>query len=267
METPSHNNHPHKHFSPVSFLAGLLIALILFFIIYKLVPHHPATEKNVAQKGSVKVEQQISSVDKKNGADFTEEHFYKEHHHRHIDQDAEALVVSPNEMTALEKGNLSQQQKKLLELLPNAPVIYIFDLKITDYQNLYFTLGEPLVLENKVVAGQLLHDGMKDFSEKIFTGCFTKMTLLSLANPNDVNALFYGGMAAYYKKDFTEADLRFEKVVTSKNNSFKQEGYWFKAMALLENNKKEEAKKLLQEIIDGKGFYTNRATEKLKQIK
>jgi len=266
METPTPNNPPYKHFSPVSFLAGLLIALTLFFVIYKLVPHNAISEKNSTLKDSPKVEQQIVSANKKAGIDFTEEHFYKEHHHRHIDQDAEPIVVSPKEMTALEKGNLSEQQKKLLELLPNAPVIYILNFKITDYQNLYFDMGEPLVLKNKIVAGQLLHDALKDFSEQNFVNCFNKMTLLSLANPNDVNALFYGGMAAYYKKDYAEAGMRFEKAIVSKNNSFKQEGCWFMAMSLLENNKKEEAKKLLQQIIDGKGFYTNRATEKLKQL-
>jgi hypothetical protein len=265
METNPHPNHPHKHFSPVSFLAGLLIALGVFFIIYKLVPHNGPPEKKSAVNDSIKVDAPVFAP-QKDSLDFTEEHFYKEHHHRHIDRDAEAIVVSPNEAEMLEKGNLSGQQKKLLELLPNAPVIYIFDLKITDYQTFYFDMGVPRMLNDKQLAGQVLHDALKEFTEKKFGDCFTKMMLLSLANSKDVNALFYGGMAAYYKKDFKEAELRFQKTVACKNNTFHQEANWFMAMTLFENNKREEAKKLLQEIADTKGFYAERAAKLLKSL-
>lgn len=265
METTNHNNHQHKHFSPVSFIAGLLIALSVFFAIYKLVQSSATTEKHSVVKDSVKVKQSVA-VNKKEGPDFTEEHFYKSRHHRHIDEDAETIVVAPGEMSTLEKGNLTGQQKKLLELLPNAPVIYIFDLKITDYQTLYFNAGIPVVLENKKLAGQVLHDALKDFSEKKFAACFNNMAILFIANDNDVNALFYGGMASYYNKNYTEAYVCFEKVISSKNNTFWQEGGWFMAMALLENNKKEKAKKLLEEIVAAQGFYADRAAEKLKQL-
>ncbi len=266
METHSNSNHPHKHFSPVSFIAGLIISLAVFFIIYKFVPHDSIPKKNSAINDSTKVEKQKISLKNENRIDFTEEHFYREHHHRHIDQDAEAIVVSPHEVEALEKGNLSAQQKQLLELLPNAPVIYIFDLKITDYQNLYFTMGEPVILDNKIVAGQLLHDALQSFSEKNFDDCLEKMNTLITANPSDENALFYSGISAYYKKNYDEADLHFQKILVSKNNIFKQEANWFRAMALLDSNKKDEAKKLLQEIVDAKGFYADRAVDKLKQV-
>ncbi|HWY37961.1 MAG TPA: hypothetical protein VNY73_05345 [Bacteroidia bacterium] len=266
METPSPHDHPsQKHFSPVSFVAGLLIALAVFFMIYQLTPHTSTAEKKMTVKDSIKTEQQAIAANK-DGIDFTGEHFYRDHHHRHIDKDAEAIVVSPGEMATLEKGNLSAKQKKLLELLPNAPVIYLFDLKITDYQNLYFTAGEPVKINDKVMAAQLLHDAMKDFSGKDFTACFDKMTTLATANPDDVNALFYGGMAAYYKKDLTKALLFFEKVNRSANNIFSQEAHWFSALAYLENGKRDVAIPLLTEIITGSGFYAQKAAQKLKQL-
>src|ERR1700751_4740782 len=164
MENQSQNHHPHKHFSPVSFLAGLLIALAVFFILYKFVPNNSATVKNAAPADGVKIQQPIVEL-KKDTLIYAEEHFYKTHHHRHIDQDAEGIIVSPGETEALEKGSISAEQKKLLELLPNAPVIYIFDLKVTSYQDLYFMMGIPVILDNKIVAGQLLHDGLKNFKE------------------------------------------------------------------------------------------------------
>src|ERR1051326_2715868 len=134
MENQAPNNHPHKHFSPVSFIAGLLIALAVFFIIYKFVPRNATPGKNVAAADSMKIQQTIA-LPEKDTLIYAEEHFYKAHHHRHIDLDAETIIVSPGEAEALEKGSISDEQKKLLELLPNAPVIYIFDLKVTSYQN------------------------------------------------------------------------------------------------------------------------------------
>ena len=267
METSSSKNHPHKHFSPVSFLAGLLIALAVFFIIYKLVPHTNSPEKNIAVKDSVKVEQQITATEKKEGIDFSEEHFHKNNHHKHISQDAEAMIISPDEMTALEKGTLSDEQKKLLELLPNAPVIYILDFKITDYQNLYFTNGVPVVLENKLSAGQVLHSALKDFSAQQFRNSFQNFQLLADKNPNDVNAQFYAGYCAYWILNYQYALNSFDKVLASENNVFKQEAAWFKAATLYAMQKNEEAKKLLQEIIDRNGFYNAKATQLIKQIK
>ncbi|MGZ3862576.1 MAG: tetratricopeptide repeat protein [Bacteroidia bacterium] len=266
MENHSHNHHPHKHFSPVSFVAGLIIALIVFFVLYKTYGPRAAAQKNSVTTDSAKIQKAVEVVPKKDSLDFSEEHFHRHHHHRHIDADVEDIVVAPNEMAALEKGNLSAQQKKLLELLPNAPSIYIFDLKVSDYKNLYFTTDGPLMLNGKIPAGQLLHDGLKDFSEKKFTAAFNKMTELSMANPNDVNALFYGGMAAYYSKDYDEAILRFEKVSASANNCFKQEATWFKAMALFTNGKREEARNLLKEIADTQGFYARKASGLLEQL-
>jgi hypothetical protein len=265
MENQPKNHHPHKHFSPVSFLAGLLIALAVFFIIYKFVPNNAAPVKNAAFADSVKIQQPIVEL-KKDTLIYAEEHFYKSHHHTHIDLDVESIIVSPGETQALEKGSLSAEQKKLLELLPNAPVIYIFDLKVTSYQDLYFMMGIPVMIDNKIVAGQLLHDGLKDLTWGNYKGCFQKMDQLSSANNNDVNALFYAGMAAYYKKDLGESCRRFEKVIAAKNNTFHQEAKWFTAMAMFADNKREDAKKLFAEIANGEGFYAHKAAELLKQL-
>ncbi|MGZ3865064.1 MAG: tetratricopeptide repeat protein [Bacteroidia bacterium] len=265
MENHPNNHHPHKHFSPVSFVAGLIIALAVFFILYKAFSPKTLVQTSPPVRDTTKM-QVVAATNEKDSSDFSEEHFHKHHHHKHIDADVEDIVVSPNEMAALEKGNLSEQQKKLLELLPNAPSIYIFDLKVTDYRNFYFTTDGPLLLNGKVLAGQLLHDGLKDFSEKKFVEAYDKMTELSLANPNDVNALFYGGMAAYYSKDYKEAISRFEKVNSSANNCFKQEAGWFKAMALFTDGKRDQAKSLLKEIADTKGFYARKAEGLLAQL-
>lgn len=266
MENHPNNHHTNKHFSPVSFIAGLLIALVVFFVLFKTFAPKTIVQKSDTVTETTKTKT-VAQTPMKDSIDFSEEHFHKLHHHKHMDKDVEDIIVSPDEMSALEKGNLSEQQKKLLELLPNAPVIYIFDLKVTDYKNLYFTDNGPLTLYGKgPAAGQVLHDGLKAFSEKKFTACVLKMRELLMANPGDVNALFYDGMAAYYAKEYEVAIERFEKVEAAQNNCFKQEATWFKAMALFTTGKREEAEKLLQEIADTKGFYSRRASGLLAQL-
>ena len=125
-------------------------------------------------------------------------------------------------------------------------------------------MGEPLLLSNKLLAGQILHDALKDFSEAKFADCQQKMALLLNENPTDVNALFYSGMSAYYQKNYSAANEFFQKVVLAKNNTFRQEAKWFIAMALYNSGKKQEAKKLFEEIKDVRGFYADRAATELE---
>jgi hypothetical protein len=252
-----------KHFSPVSFIAGLVIALGLFFLIYKLSQKSNAPQE---KKMADTLRAAADAEPKKEVSEFAGEHFYKDHHHRHIDEDAEAIVVAPNEASSLERGNLSAKQKQLLELLPNAPSIYILGFKVTAYQNFYFDGGIPVVLTDKQIAGQVLHDALKDFSKKNFAGCFAKMELLLKENINDVNALFYSGMCCYYQDKCSEAIPLFAKVLTHPNNVFYQEARWFTALCFGKQGQTEAEKKSLREIADRLGFYADRAAEKLKSL-
>jgi hypothetical protein len=97
----------HKKFSPLSFAGGMLIVVFAFGLIYLLIPkqaNSAITEKSTVAK-------QDSSI-------FQGEHFYKIHHHKHIDKDAEDIILMPKEESMLEKGNLTDKQRKLIELLP-----------------------------------------------------------------------------------------------------------------------------------------------------
>src|SRR5262249_36511523 len=152
-------------------------------------------------------------------------------------------------------GNLSEKQKTLLELLPNAPSIYIFDLKVTAYQNLYFDGGIPVMLADKRIAGQVLHDALRDFARGDYKSCDEKMGALLFQNPNDVNALFYSGMCNFYGGKCREADAFFQRVLASQNNVFRQEAQWFSTLCMGRQGQKEAERKSLQQIGDMQGFY------------
>src|ERR1700739_4112159 len=112
MDTDSNSSSKKKHFSPVSFAGGLFIALLVCGLIYLLIP---SKQKNDNQRSG------NAGEDTKDSSLFSGEHFYRIHHHKHIDIDAEPIVLMNNEEAMLEQGNLTERQRRLIELLPNAP--------------------------------------------------------------------------------------------------------------------------------------------------
>jgi len=246
----------HKKFSPLSFAGGMLIVVFAFGLIYLLIPkqaNSAITEKSTVAK-------QDSSI-------FQGEHFYKIHHHKHIDKDAEDIILMPKEESMLEKGNLTDKQRKLIELLPNAPAIYLYDLKITEYKNLYYLPDGNALTVNGTVAPALINSAIKNFYYQHFDVTITKLKPLLSINKDDPNALFYTGAAYYYQKKYTEALIMLNHVADLSNNAFKQDAEWYKALCFIDFHKTDEAKTLLLHIIDAQGFYTEDAKKQLALLK
>jgi tetratricopeptide (TPR) repeat protein len=243
-----------KHFSPVSFIGGLFIALLVCGLIYMLLPgknNQAAGEKDSELTKDVSI--------------FKEEHFYRIHHHKHIDKDAEPIILMPDEESMLEKGNLTDKQRKLIELLPNSPVIYLYDLKVTDYQKLYYNPDGTVLTIHDTAAPNLISLALKNFSAQKFDAAIAK--LKPLLNRDDPNAFFYTGAAYYYQKNYPQALLMLNRIGNLTNNVFKQEAYWYKALCFIDLQKTDEAKTLLQHIADAQGFYAAQAKKQLTLLK
>jgi tetratricopeptide (TPR) repeat protein len=256
MDTESNSSSKKKHFSPFSFIGGLLIALLVCGLIYWLMPNKKNGNNATGEQNSGLV---------KDSSIFGQEHFYRIHHHKHIDRDAEALVLMSEEENMLEKGNLTDRQRRLIELLPNSPVIYLYDLKVTDYQKLYYQPDGTALTLRDTSAPVLINQAMKSFSAQKFETAITK--LKPLLSREDPNAFFYTGAAYYYQKNYTQALLMLNRIGNLSNNVFKQEAYWYKALCFIDLQKTDEAKTLLQHIADAQGFYAAQAKKQLALIK
>jgi len=246
----------HKKFSPLSFAGGMLIVVFAFGLIYLLIPRKAqisATEKDNLSKEDTSI--------------FKGEHFYKIHHHKHIDKDVEDLILMPNEASMLEKGSLTDRQRKLIELLPNAPAIYLYDLKVTEYQKLYYNPDGNAITVNDTAVPALISQAMKNFSDQHFDIAISRLSSLLRVNKDDPNALFYTGAAYYYQKNYPQALIMLNRIGNLSNNAFRQDAYWYKALCFIDLNKKDEAKTLLQHIIDAQGFYTEEAKKQIAMIK
>ncbi|WP_107037949.1 tetratricopeptide repeat protein [Brumimicrobium mesophilum] len=77
--------------------------------------------------------------------------------------------------------------------------------------------------------------------------------------PNDVNANFYGGLCYFNLGQFSESIDFLNKSYTLGYGNFREEARWFSARVFLEQNKKNKANRLLKEIIEEGGFYSEHA--------
>lgn len=171
----------------------------------------------------------------------------------------------------------------------NADIIYIYDLKVTRYNDLYFNYKikpfeikghTPSFRENKEAADYLSEKGSEQviaadkvlklalafFNKGKYEKAIAEFQLLLESNPNDINSLFYSAVAYYQIGKYKLAIRNLEAVLQNPNNVFHPEAKWNLALANLKAGDRYKAKQLLNEIINEKGFYAKRAAEKLKGL-
>ncbi|WP_299319204.1 hypothetical protein [uncultured Maribacter sp.] len=76
---------------------------------------------------------------------------------------------------------------------------------------------------------------------------------------------FYLGQAYLANGDYLKATDKFQEII-SINSEFKDEGYWYAALANLKLEQEEEAKKLLEKLIKMGTYKKNEATELLEKL-
>lgn len=164
-------------------------------------------------------------------------------------------------------------------------VIYIYDLKVADYNHLYFKDPfenfdlknyTPPSKENKnssvfendseqhLDAYNILKKGLNYFNKGRYNKAVEQFQLLLENNPQDENALFYSAVALYETGKFVPAIKRFESILKNTNSVFHPEAKWCLALAFNKAGDKESSKRLLIEISTENGFYSKQAKELLK---
>ena len=170
----------------------------------------------------------------------------------------------------------------------NAPVGYIADLKITEFDKYYTTqtievkelplTGTPADKENKddigdpteketvreVPADQFLREGLVAFRDARYGKCINKMDVLLKLNENDLNATFYTAVSYVRLEMYSKAIPLLDKIIADPNNVFDEEAEWYKALALEGNGDAGAAQELFKKISAGGGFYSKQAASKLR---
>ena len=112
----------------------------------------------------------------------------------------------------------------------------------------------------------VLERGMLHFKGLAYKDALVDFELILFKHPTDVNALFYGALSEYNLKNYKNALRKFDAVLKNPQTEFNQEAKWYKSLTLIELKELSNAKKLLQEIVNEKGFYKQQAQDKLKEL-
>jgi hypothetical protein len=204
----------------------------------------------------------------------------------------ERIITPIEQLELLKPGNIIDEKAMLPETnilvqYYDQNTIYIYDLKIADYNKLYFPAvnNEPLLFkthtpvykENKesqseevekslVRPDRILKQALADFSKHRFNNSITSFSLLLEHNPNDVNAQFYSALAFYNLNKSGMSIELLNQVIVNANTSFYPEALWYLSLVTLKAGNKENGKLLLERIVSERGYYSKKAADKLKSL-
>jgi tetratricopeptide (TPR) repeat protein len=205
----------------------------------------------------------------------------------------ERSITPIEQLELLKPDDVIESSVKILEsdiIAPhyNTNVIYIYDLKVSDYNRLYFSqlkvdgtlfkTHTPVFRENKesltepaeeyhvVPADRVLKQGLASFNKQEFGKAIENFSLLLENNPDDVNARFYIALSYYNLNKTEKAITSLEKVLKSRNDAFYPEAQWYLGLLNLKAGNHGTAKTIFQSIVAEKGFYSRRAADKLKSL-
>ncbi len=186
----------------------------------------------------------------------------------------------------LKKADLIQHDRENFNLL--AKEVYLYDFKLIDYrqyrsvemeQKIFSpTSGLPADQEKysseenekgpkkyQVTYYDYIKKTMFFFKEGEYERALQRYQIILETYPEDMNALFYGGLSAYNLGDYPKALTYFQKLNSKQMANFNEEAEWYSAKSLLESGETAKAKDLLKKIASQKGFYAKQAQKLLKE--
>lgn len=199
-----------------------------------------------------------------------------------IEESADPVALEPLELKTVPEAVLERN----LKFIANSQVFYLHDLKITNYTSLYFKKNEFMGLRgtpadqlspDKVPGSSLKQQARTYLHEEIASAMLLykqgkydqvlhSLILIRTYTKNDLNCDFYAGMCWFQKKYFANAIPFFDVCIEADNNTFYQEALYYKALALKETGKREQALLLLQRVVNEQGFYAKKASELLQTL-
>lgn len=280
----------------ISLFCGLFIGISIFFVLFHKSKTHPSVFQaiepdkpkealNTVNTSDTVFPEVVQAIPKK-----------EEHYNSTVNQAQEPAVLmeSPEPMSIkavdLPQTAPAQEEDIILSFSPNAPVVFISNLKVTNYRLYYFKQNESIDLsintglaaqyESKThvenvyinrsdsyLANKIIQRAMKLFNGKYYVNCIEELTMLYEFNKGDANAQFYLGMCYYLTGKYSTAQVFFQKNLDNENNIFHQESDFYQAMCLLQTRQPDKGLAQLQSIVNAKGFYSERAQEVISKQK
>lgn len=197
----------------------------------------------------------------------------------------ENLTIEVNEPIDITEEYTIQPENWHKKGQESVPITYLYDLRVVDYREMerenqeitykrYDLGGLPANLEGEdqsntdliesdvIVPYHLyLTKSMSFFAGSNFKQALNRYLLILEQYPEDMNALFYGGLAYYNLGKYKKSIAFFDQIIGSEISIFKEEALWYKAKSFLQIGEKTKASQILEEIIAKGGFYTKDAID------
>lgn len=116
---------------------------------------------------------------------------------------------------------------------------------------------------------EILFDAMQSYENKKYTEAGLLFDSYLVTNPNNAQALYFGGVSYYENHDYKKVIPLLTKFLNQKSNIVYQKNHqyaeWLLANSYLNIKQKQKAKMLLQKIANSTSKYSNEAKSLLKK--
>ncbi len=106
-------------------------------------------------------------------------------------------------------------------------------------------------------------EALRKFKRNDHKGCLEDLRFLLAQYPKDVNALFYAGLCSYNLGMYSRAREFLGRSALHPIDTFDEESEWYLALTLDRSGEHEEAVEAYNKIIAERGFYAERARERM----
>lgn len=159
-------------------------------------------------------------------------------------------VAAKNEKKAAEKSGYAKDQNATKQNDDKAP---------TTQKVVRGSIVETEELDKASVV--TIDDAMRSFNGGDYKKSSQQFDEILRETPKNADALYFGGISDYINGNSKKSEKNFDRLL-KEGTKFVEGSKWYKANILLQKGKKEEAKKLLDELANTGGSYRERATKK-----
>lgn len=172
--------------------------------------------------------------------------------------------LSAAELKRAEKNKAAKKDPKILPYNDGNPSGYT----ISQQGNTY-NIEQHGAIEEKVPAEKVvvitIDDATKSFNMGDYKKSGEQFSEILKQQPNNADALYFGGISDYINGNTKRSEKNFDKLL-KEGTKFSEGSKWYKANILLKKGKKDEAKKLLDDLANGGGSYKERAIKKKAEM-
>ena len=183
-----------------------------------------------------------------------------------VESKTDETIVSSNSNNNVSSSSITSENRQMnydSSVATNDEQLADDDYNFFADQNKKNTLGR-----NQKSPKETLFDAMHSYENKKYTEASLLFDSYLVSNPNDAQALYFGGMSYYENHNYKKSIPLLEKflkqkadIVYQKNS---QDAEWYLANSYLKVDQKQKAKTLLQKIANSNGKYSSQAKSLLK---